>query len=147
MQGQGAFPAFSPVQPAAEQPQPTAAPAGGSDAGGSNPFAAAAGANPFAAAAAANPFSAASATVFKPKDPKAIIDDDDFAPVDFGAIGASKKKKQKSAAELAAEKARADAEASAKLSYKGKPSSFFIMDYLPGDPTDPTGGYRVPTAE
>ena len=74
------------------------------------------------------------------------MDDDDDAPIDF-EFGASKKKKVKSAEELAAEKAKAKAEADAKLSYKGKPSGFFIMDYVPGDPRDPTGQFRVPTSE
>ena len=70
---------------------------------------------------------------------------DDDAPVDFGAFGASKKKK-KTAEELAAEKAKAQAEADAQLPTKGKPSSFFVMDYTPGDTRDPTNQCRVPTS-
>jgi peptide chain release factor subunit 3 len=68
---------------------------------------------------------------------------DDDAP-GFGDFGASKKKK-KTADELAAEKAKAQAEADAQLPTKGKPSSFFVMDYTPGDGRDPTGQSRVPT--
>lgn len=60
---------------------------------------------------------------------------------------ASKKKKQKTQAELEAEKKRAEEEANAKLSFKGKPSTFFIMNYIEGDATDPTGQCRVPTDE
>ena len=64
--------------------------------------------------------------------------DDDDEPVgfEFGAVG---KKKKKTAEELAAEKAREKAEADAKLSFKGKPANFFIMDYVEGDTRDPTG--------
>jgi hypothetical protein len=72
--------------------------------------------------------------------------DDDDAPLDF-EFGASKKSKAKTAAQLAAEKAKAEEEANAKLSFKGKPSSFFIMDHVEGDQQDPTGSSRVPTAE
>ena len=42
---------------------------------------------------------------------------------------------------------QAKEEADAKLSYKGKPSTFFIMDYVEGDQRDPTGQSRVPTSE
>jgi len=68
----------------------------------------------------------------------------DDAPVDFGAFGASKKKK-KTAEELATEKAKAQAEADAQLPTKGKPSTFFVMDYVIGDSRDPTNQCRVPT--
>ena len=71
--------------------------------------------------------------------------DDDDEPIGFAVGG--KKKKQKTQAELAAEKAKAKEEADAKLSYKGKPSTFFIMDYVEGDQRDPTGQSRVPTSE
>ena len=100
-----------------------------------NPFAAAAGANPFAAAAAgagANPFAGGAIKEFKPQAKKGIMDDEDDAPIDFLAGGA-KGKKKKSQTELEAEKAKAKAEADSKLSYKGKPSEFFIMDFLEGD--------------
>lgn len=72
-----------------QAPAAQAAPATG--AAPANPFASAGGANPFAAAASSNPFGGASVKEFKPKDPRAIMDDDD-APVDF-EFGASKKKK------------------------------------------------------
>lgn len=74
-------------------------------------------------------------------------DDDD---VGFGALdsfGAGGKKKKKTEAELREEKAKAKAEADAKLTFKGKPSSFFIMDHVPGDTNDPYGHCRVPTQE
>mmetsp|Transcript_20823 Transcript_20823/g.25484 ORF Transcript_20823/g.25484 Transcript_20823/m.25484 type:complete len:177 (-) Transcript_20823:2307-2837(-) len=115
-------------------------------AGGANPFAAAATANPFAAAKTSNPFASGGIKEFKPIVKKGIMDDDDDAPIDFAA-GGGKKKKQKSQAELDAEKAKAKAEADAKLSYKGKPSTFFIMDHVPGDARDPSGNNRVPTTE
>ena len=35
----------------------------------------------------------------------------------------------------------------AKLSFKGKPAEFFIMDYIEGDMTDQTGNCRIPTEE
>ena len=38
-------------------------------------------------------------------------------------------------------------ELNAELSFKGKHSSFFIMNYVPGDTRDPTGQQRVPTSE
>ena len=66
------------------------------------------------------------------------MDDDDDAPIDFAA-GGRKKTKQKTQAELKAEQAKAKEEADARLSYKGKPSSFFIMDFVEGDQRDPTG--------
>ena len=145
----GDFPGFPPaavVNNAAAPTAPTESNAGGT-APASNPFAAAASANPFAAAAGANPFAASfkPATVFKPKDPRAIMDDDDDAPFDFAAGG--KKPKKKTQAELEAEKKRAKEAEDAKLSFKGKPSDFFIMDYIPGDPRDPTGNFRVPTQD
>lgn len=145
----GDFPGFPPaavVNNAAAPTAPAESNAGGT-APASNPFAAAASANPFAAAAGANPFAASfkPATVFKPKDPRAIMDDDDDAPFDFAAGG--KKPKKKTQAELEAEKKRAKEAEDAKLSFKGKPSDFFIMDYIPGDPRDPTGNFRVPTQD
>ena len=145
----GDFPGFPPaavVNNAAAPTAPAESNAGG-PAPASNPFAAAASANPFAAAAGANPFAASfkPATVFKPKDPRAIMDDDDDAPFDFAAGG--KKPKKKTQAELEAEKKRAKEAEDAKLSFKGKPSDFFIMDYIPGDPRDPTGNFRVPTQD
>ena len=73
-----------------QAPAPQAAPAGGAP----NPFASAAGgANPFAAAAASNPFGGGKIAEFKPKDNKAIMSDDDDAPIDF-EFGMSKKKKK-----------------------------------------------------
>ena len=74
------------------------------------------------------------------------MDDEDDAPIDFG-VGASKKKGKKTAAELAEEKKKAQEEADAALPTKGKPSSFFVMDYVQNDPRDPTGQCRVPTKE
>jgi hypothetical protein len=140
---QQAFPAGGYMQQA---PAPVAATPAPASAAANNPFAAAAGANPFAAkAAAVNPF-AGGVKEFKPKDPRVIMGYDDNAPIDFEAFGASKKKK-KTQAELEAEKAKADEEANAKLSFKGKPSSFFIMGHDPNDTTDATGQCRVPTAE
>ena len=124
-----------PVQAAPTDPAPV------------NPLAAAAAsANPFAKAAGSNPFGGAGfkPKEFKMKDPRAIMDDDDDAPFDFAA-GAAKKKKQKTQAELDEEKRKAKEEEDAKLSYKGKPSEFFIMDFVPGDLRDPTGNNRVPT--
>ena len=120
-----------------------------SSAAASNPFAT----NPFASgassssAASSNPFAAGSVKEFKPKVAKGIMDDDDDAPVDFAAFGQSKKNKKKTAEELAAEKAKAKAAAEAALPTKGKPSSFFVMDYAPGDPRDLSGGCRVPNQE
>lgn len=145
----GDFPGFPPaavVNNAAAPTAPAEPNAGGTAPAGS-PFVAAAGANPFAAAAGANPFAASfkPATVFKPKDPRAIMDEDDDAPFDFAAGG--KKPKKKTQAELEAEKKRAKEAEDAKLSFKGKPSDFFIMDYIPGDQRDPTGNFRVPTQD
>ena len=145
----GDFPGFPPaavVNNAAAPTAPAESNAGGT-AAASNPFAAAASANPFAAAAGANPFAASfkPAAVFKPKDPRAIMDEDDDAPFDFAAGG--KKPKKKTQAELEADKRRAKEAEDAKLSFKGKPSDFFIMDYIPGDPRDPTGNFRVPTQD
>lgn len=65
--------------------------------------------------------------------------DDDDEPIGFDAIGASKKPKKKTAEELAADKAKAQAEADAALPTKGNPSTFFVMDYIPGDTRDMTG--------
>ena len=74
--------------------------------------------------------------------------DDDDEPIDFAFGGnKNKKKKQKTQAELEAERLKSKEEADAKLTYKGKPSSFFIMDHIPGDTRDPTGQCRVPTQE
>ena len=145
----GDFPGFPPaavVNNAAAPTAPAEANAGGTAPAGS-PFVAAAAANPFAAAAGANPFAASfkPATVFKPKDPRAIMDEDDDAPFDFAAGG--KKPKKKTQAELEAEKKRAKEAEDAKLSFKGKPADFFIMDYIPGDQRDPTGNFRVPTQD
>lgn len=145
----GDFPGFPPaavVNNAAAPTAPAEPNAGGTAPAGS-PFVAAASANPFAAAAGANPFAASfkPATVFKPKDPRAIMDEDDDAPFDFAAGG--KKPKKKTQAELEAEKKRAKEAEDAKLSFKGKPSDFFIMDYIPGDQRDPTGNFRVPTQD
>ena len=146
----GDFPGFPPAAVVNNAAAPTAPaePNAGGTAPASSPFVAAASANPFAAAAGANPFGAASfkpATVFKPKDPRAIMDEDDDAPFDFAAGG--KKPKKKTQAELEAEKKRAKEAEDAKLSFKGKPSDFFIMDYIPGDQRDPTGNFRVPTQD
>ena len=77
-------------------------------------------------------------------------DEDDAGPVDFTAGGKKKKKKETQeelAAKKEAEKKKAEEEANARLSFKGKPSTFFIMDYVPGDTRDPTGQQRVPTSE
>ena len=84
---QPAFAAFNPVQaPGFQQvPQPSPAPAtapGAASAASTNPFAAAASSNPFGGAAAIKEF--------KPKDPRAIMDDDDDTPLGFEPI--SKKK-------------------------------------------------------
>ena len=145
----GDFPGFPPAAVVNNAAAPTAPaePNAGGTAPASSPFVAAASANPFAAAAGANPFAASfkPATVFKPKDPRAIMDEDDDAPFDFAAGG--KKPKKKTQAELEAEKKRAKEAEDAKLSFKGKPSDFFIMDYIPGDPRDPTGNFRVPTQD
>jgi len=109
----------------------------GAPAGG-NPFAASPG-NPFASASAgSNPFAGGAPKEFKPTQKKGIMDDDDDAPIDFMA-GGNKKKKSKSAAELEAERLKAKEESDAKLAYKGRPSSFFIMDHVPGDNRDPSG--------
>ena len=127
-------------------PTAPAEPNAGGTAPASSPFSAAAAANPFAAAAGTNPFGAASfkpSTIFRVKDPRAIMDDDDDAPLDFTAGG--KKPRKKTQAELDEEKRKAKEAEDAKLSFKGKPAEFFIMDYMPGDPRDPTGNYRVPT--
>ncbi len=110
-----------------------------------NPFA---GANPFSGGG----FVPGKVTEFKPATKKGIMeDDDDAGPVDFTAIGTQKKKKKETTQELAAkkeaEKKKAEEEANAKLSFKGKPSSFFVMDFLQGDSRDPTGQQRVPTQE
>lgn len=126
----GGFPAAAP-QPAA---------AGGAPA--DNPFAAS---NPFASGGGGSSFTAFKPTEFKPPGQKSIMDDDD-ATFDSLAFQPQKNKK-KTAAELAAERKKAEEEALAKLSYKGKPSSFFIMGHVPGDLTDPTGQSRVPTQE
>ena len=132
------FPAFAQAAPAEQKPA-------GNPGASSNPFANAAASNPFAKAASSNPFGGGfQVKEFRVKDPRAIMDEDDDAPFDFAA-GASKKKKQKTQAELDEEKRKAKEEEDAKLSYKGKPAEFFIMDYLPGDQTDPTGNQRVPT--
>lgn len=73
---------------------------------------------------------------FKPKDPKAIdLGDDGEVNFEFGAS----KKKRKTQEELRREAEAKKAEEDAKLSYKGKPSSFFIMDFQQGDTRDPTG--------
>ena len=73
------------------------------------------------------------------------MDEDDDAPFDFAAGG--KKPKKKTQAELEEEKRKAKEAEDAKLSFKGKPSDFFIMDYIPGDARDPTGNFRVPTQD
>ena len=59
-------------------------------------------------------------------------DDDADAPIGFDhfVAGGKKNKKKPTPDELAAEKAKAEAEANAKLSFKGKPSEFFIMDFI-----------------
>lgn len=75
------------------------------------------------------------------------MDEDDNAPFGFDhfvAGGKKQKNKKKTQEELKAEKDKADAEANAKLTFKGKPSEFFVMDYVPGDARDPTGQFRVP---
>ena len=145
----GDFPGFPPAAVVNNAAAPTAPaePNAGGTAPASSPFVAAASANPFAAAAGANPFAASfkPATVFKPKDPRAIMDEDDDAPFDFAAGG--KKPKKKTQAELEEEKRKAKEAEDAKLSFKGKPSDFFIMDYIPGDARDPTGNFRVPTQD
>lgn len=143
-QQQQAFPSFQAPAPQFQAPPATTpAPATGG-AAAANPFAA----NPFAAkAAGSNPFASGAIKEFKPvTEKKTIMGDDDDAPIDF-EFGASKKKKKKTQAELQAEKAKADEDAKAKLPHKGKPSDFFVMDFVEGDQRDTTGGCRVPTKE
>ena len=74
-----------------------------------------------------------------PKGAQGIMDDEDEGPVDFMAFGKKDKKKKKTDAELKAEREKAEAEAAAALPSKGKPSTFFIMDHIPGDMRDTTG--------
>lgn len=73
------------------------------------------------------------------------MDDDDDAPL-FDFQPANKKKK-KTQAELDEERRKEKEAEDAKLSFKGKPSEFFIMDHQPGNTDDPTGNCRVPTQE
>ena len=85
MQG-GGFPAFSAPQPAFPPPAnaaPVATPG----------TASAASSNPFAAAASSNPFGGGAIKEFKPKDPRAIMDDDDDTPLGFDAFQPKSKKK------------------------------------------------------
>ena len=91
---------------------------------------------------------------FKFKDPNAIdLGDDGDGKIEdpFGHFGAgskpNKQAKKKDAATLRAEAQKRKEEEEAKLPTKGKPSDFFIMDYLMGDTQDLTGQCRVPTAE
>lgn len=73
----GGFPPFNAPQPAFPPPATTAPVAAPATAG-------AAASNPFAAAASANPFGGGGAIKeFKPKDPRAIMDDDDDTPLGF----------------------------------------------------------------
>ena len=72
----GGFPPFNAPQPAF-QPQANTAPVAAPATAG------AAASNPFAAAASANPFGGGAIKEFKPKDPRAIMDDDDDTPLGF----------------------------------------------------------------
>ena len=90
---------------------------------------------------------------FRFKDPNAIdLGDDGEGKIEdpFGHFQTGKGNKQakkKDAATLKAEAQKRKEEEEAKLPTKGKPSDFFIMDYLMGDTQDLTGQCRVPTQE
>lgn len=75
------------------------------------------------------------------------MDEDDDAPNFDDFMAGGNKKKKKTQAELDEERKREKEAEDAKLSFKGKPADFFIMDYIEGDMTDVTGNCRVPTQD
>lgn len=83
------------------------------------------------------------ATEFKPTDPKRILDEDE--PGGFDHFQPKPKNKKIDPAKLKEAAKQKKLEEDAKLPTKGKPSEFFIMDWLPGDTNDVTGQCRVPT--
>ena len=85
---------------------------------------------------------------FKPKDTNAIDLGDEGGFPGFGDSGmGGGKKKKKGQAELQEERKKKKEEEDAKKPTKGKPSSFFILDYDPNSNADPNGNHRVPTAD